>query len=217
MPPSLEAPPRSVWGHIRSTLLTGLALVLPLVVTVWVFSVVVLPLDRWLQPLLTRAVGRPVPGLGLLTLLVLLYLAGLVGRNVLGRMAFNMLESFLRRVPGASTVYTATKELLAAFSLGGDGTTAFREVCLIEYPRTGIFGLGFVTSRLEVTDADGARDAVTVFVPNPPNPATGQFVIVPAGEVIAVDLSVEEGIKMVLSGGLVAPAAIRRQPRQEEG
>ena len=203
----------STFGHIRATLLTGLALVLPLVVTVWVFSVVVLPLDAWLQPLLVRAVGRTIPGLGLLTLLVLLYVVGLIGRNVLGRLVFGVLENIFRHIPGASSVYNATKELLAAFNLGNDGAPAFREVCVIEYPRVGLYALGFVTSRVAFVAADGVHSTMTVFIPNPPNPATGQFVVVPEADVISIDLTVEEGIKMVLSGGLVAPAEIRTRPR----
>lgn len=213
MASAFSSPGRSALSHIRARLLTGAALVLPLAVTVWVFSVVVLPLDHWLQPWLTRAAGHEVPGLGLLTLLVLLYVVGLLGRHVLGRMFFDVLESGLRHVPGASSVYSATKELLAAFNLGEDGASAFREVCLIEYPRPGLYALGFVTSRVELLDASGSHDTVTVFVPNPPNPATGQFVVVPVDHVFAVDLSVEEGIKMVLSGGLVAPAQIRMRTR----
>ena len=216
MPPSPDPVSRPLLTHIRSTLLTGLALVLPLVVTLWLFSVVVLPLDAWLQPLLARAVGRTIPGLGLLTLIVLLYGVGLVGRNVLGRMFFGTLESIFGHIPGASSVYNATKELLGAFNLSGGGAPAFREVCLVEYPRRGIYALGFVTSRVTLLRPDGACDAVTVFIPNPPNPATGQFAVVPAVEIIAVNLTVEEGIKMVLSGGLVAPTDIRLPLRRED-
>ncbi len=210
-----DPPPPSALAHVRATLLTGLALVLPLVVTVWIFSIVLLPLDAWLQPVLARTTGHTIPGLGLLTLIVLLYVVGLVGRNVLGRMFFGMLEAVFRVIPGANTVYHATKELLGAFNLNQSGAPAFREVCLLEYPCRGLYALGFVTNRVRLLEDGGEREAVTIFIPNPPNPATGQFVVAPRCEVIGVNLTVEEGVKMVLSGGLVAPGALRLHPNPE--
>src|ERR1041385_6649009 len=88
-----ETPRRRFFDHLRLTLFTGLVLALPLVVTIWIVRLVVFPLDGVLQPIFQRAIGRHIPGLGLVTLLVLFYVAGLVGRNVAGRMFFGFLES----------------------------------------------------------------------------------------------------------------------------
>lgn len=202
-------PSRSLVGHIRSTLLTGVILTLPLAVTLWLFAIVVLPVDGVLQPLFHRALGRHVPGLGLVAVILLLYGVGLFGRGVPGRMLFNFLEWLFLQIPVARSVYNATKELLGALHVDRHEGT-FREVCMIEYPRPGVLAMGFVTRRVEVFAADGTmRSMATVYVPNPPNPATGNFVLVPEADVYRVDMSVEDGLKMVLSGGIVAPNTVR--------
>jgi uncharacterized membrane protein len=199
----------SVVGHIRSTLLTGLILTLPLAVTLWLFAIVVLPVDGVLQPLFHRAFGRHIPGLGLAAVVLLLYGVGLFGRGVPGRMLFNFLEWLFLQIPVARSVYNATKELMGALNVDRDQRT-FREVCMIEYPRPGVLAMGFVTRRVEVFNEEGrTQRTATVYVPNPPNPATGNFVLVPEDDVHLVDMSVEDGLKMVLSGGIVAPSTVR--------
>jgi uncharacterized membrane protein len=208
-PPAVEQR-RSLVAHVRTTLLTGVALVLPLIVTVWLFIAVVGPLDHFLQPLFDRVFGRRLPGLGFLTLLVFLYVIGLVGRNVAGRMVFGALERLFLRIPVARSVYNAIKELSSAFALDGSRST-FREVCMVEYPRPGILAMGFVTSRVRIADDHGEREMVTVFIPHPPNPASGVFVAVPVEQVFTARMTVEEGLKMVLSSGIVAPAVVRLQ------
>lgn len=207
---SVHSPKRSsAVGHIQGTLLTGVILTLPLAVTLWLFAIVVLPVDGVLQPLFHRAFGRHIPGLGLTAVILLLYLVGLFGRGVPGRMLFNLLEWVFLQIPIARSVYNATKELLGALHLDRHQST-FREVCLIEYPRTGLLSMGFVTRRLVVHSPTlGARSMATVYVPSPPNPATGNFVLVPEADVTLVEMSVEDGLKMVLSGGIVAPGTVR--------
>src|SRR5438067_2192332 len=106
-PPSRR---KTVLAHIRATLLTGIVLVLPVTVTLWLFTLIVLPLDGFLQPLYHRAFGRHLPGLGFVTLLLLVYLAGLIARNVAGRMFFGGLERVFSQIPVARSVYHATKE-----------------------------------------------------------------------------------------------------------
>ncbi len=209
--------PKSLVGHIRSTLLTGVVLTLPLAVTLWLFAIVVLPVDGVLQPLFHRALGRHVPGLGLTAVLLFLYAVGLFGRGVPGRVFFNFLEWLFLQIPIARSVYNATKELLGALRIDRHQGT-FREVCMIEYPRPGVLAMGFVTRRVDVfTESGEARAMATVYVPNPPNPATGNFVLVPEGDVHLVDMSVEDGLKMVLSGGIVAPNAVRMRPPAARG
>jgi uncharacterized membrane protein len=110
-------------------------------------------------------------------------------------------------------VYGAIKDLVNAFSLGGKGRT-FSEVVLVEYPRRGLYTIGFVTNHTAYTDAaGGAIEFVNVYIPNPPNPTSGLLILVPRADATPLDLTIEQGLKFVLSGGIVAPERFRQRTR----
>jgi uncharacterized membrane protein len=140
--------------------------------------------------------------LSLTILLVFVYLLGQVATNLVGRRLLSLGESVLLRVPFVKVIYSVTKQVVAAFQVRE--AQAFKSVVFLEFPRPGMLAVGFVTSR--VSDAAGGR-WVTVFVPTTPNPTTGFLQVVRPEELIETPYSVEEGIKMVMSLGVLVPDA----------
>ena len=132
-------------------------------------------------------------------------LVGLLAQRFIFKQVFSMTEGFLKNIPIFSSVYSSLKEVAQAFF--GDKSGVFKRVVLLEYPRRGIYAMGFVTQekRWEAHDKTG-KEIVSVFVPSPPNPATGFFIFVPKDELIEINITVEEGIRMVISGGAAVPA-----------
>ena len=138
-------------------------------------------------------------------MLVIILLVGLLSRNLVGRLMFSWFENLVRSIPFVRSVYGAIRDLVNAFSLGGKGKT-FREVVLLEYPRRGLYTIGFVTNELPYRGSDGKETLlVNIYIPNPPNPTSGVLIMAPRSEVMHLDLSIEQGLKLVLSGGIVTP------------
>jgi len=189
--------------NIRNNLLAGAAVIVPLVVTFFVLRFLFQTLDAILEPVLGWLLGRSFPGLGLVALLVLIYVAGIAARNVVGRWLTGLADRVLGRVPLAGTIYSATRRLVEAF--GPRGAVAFQRAVVLEYPRPGLRTLGFVTG--EVSGGDDGRTYVNVFIPTPPNPTSGVMVIVPTEDVRDVSISLEEAVQMVFSGGVITPGA----------
>ena len=141
--------------------------------------------------------------------LLITSLVGLVAEKFIFKRMLSSGESFLTNIPVFNRIYLSIKDIAVAFF--GDKSGVFKRVVFLEYPRKGIYAMGFVTQerRWALHEATG-RDLVSVFIPSPPNPATGNFVFVPKEELIEADVTVEEGIKMVISGGAAVPALKRK-------
>ncbi len=195
-------------GHVRTTFLRGIGVIIPLVLTYWFFRALLNAVDGILSPLFEDVIGWRVPGIGFASMLVIILLVGLLTRNLVGRLLFSWFENFLRSIPFVRGVYGAVKDLVGAFAVGSKGKT-FRQVVMVEYPRQGLFCIGFVTNEMPFDGADGKRrDLVNVYVPNPPNPTSGFLVVVPKGDATPLQLTIEEGLKLVLSGGIVTPEVL---------
>lgn len=206
---SIEAPaPRTVWARMRATFLQGLIIFIPVGVTVWFVTVLFRMVDGILtplQPIIEDSIGTRIPGLGVVAFIVIVFILGLISRFIVGTLLLKALEKVLTSIPLVRSIYSATKDLLQAFSLGKKGKT-FRQVLLVEYPRRGIFTLGFLTNELTVKGpGKSVRKLLSIYVPNPPNPTSGVLILVPLSEAKAVGITVEEGLKLVLSGGIVSP------------
>jgi uncharacterized membrane protein len=192
-------------AHVRTTFLRGVGIIIPLVLTFWFFRALLNAVDGIFSPVLEQAIGRPIPGLGLMSMIVIILLVGLLTRNLVGRLFFGWFESLLSSIPFVRSVYTAVKDLVGAFVLGGKGKT-FRHVVMTEYPRKGLFTIGFVTNEMPFRGPDGTTILfLNVYIPNPPNPTSGFLVLIPKPEAIELSLSIEDGLKLVLSGGIVIP------------
>lgn len=194
---------------IRRWLVAGLLVWLPLVATFLVLKLLVGFLDRSL--LLLPEAWRPealfgfdIPGLGIVLSLLLVLVTGFFAANFLGRRVVALGESLLERVPLLRTVYSGVKQLTE--TVLGNSSTSFRKVLLVEYPRRECWTLAFQTGEPvgEVQDRT-AREVLTVFVPTAPNPTSGFVILLPKEDVIELEMSVEDGLRMVISLGVVTP------------
>ena len=209
---------RSFGRHLRRQFLTGLVVLLPLFITLWFLSALFRLVDGtitpWVQRLLLltgmEAVGSPafasalVPLIGVLITAGLIYCVGVLSNNVLGVRILNAFERLMLRIPGIRAVYGGSKQLLQALS--PTGKRSFREVVLVEYPRKGCYTLGFITRDAVPDLVPGQSETMAaVFLPTAPNPTSGWIILVSRRELISLPLTVEEGVKMVVSGGIVMP------------
>ena len=202
---------------LRAAFFAGLLVVIPLVVTMWVLVTLIGFVDNWLQPqwfktvlgfypsfLPVDAEGNPVrpPGLGAAIAIVGVLLLGTITRSYVGRSFVNFYEGILGRVPVLSSIYQAIKELMEMLMSRNSG--AFQKVVLVEWPRKGLYSVGFQTGTSFVT-VPGEGRLVNVFLPTTPNPTTGFFFMLPADRVVFTELTIEQGFKLLMSAGLVPP------------
>lgn len=204
---------KTFWSHLRTTFLRGIGVIIPLGLTFWFFEGLLNAVDGILSPVLEQWIGRHIPGLGFLSMLLIILLVGLLTRNLVGRIFFTWFENLLRTIPFVRSVYSAIKDLVNAFNIGGKSKT-FRQVVMVEFPRKGIYCLGFVTNEMTFVSAKKKRiKFVNVYIPNPPNPTSGFLSLVPKHEAIPLNLSIEDGLKLVLSGGIVVPDRLTERPQ----
>ncbi|MGQ9495212.1 MAG: DUF502 domain-containing protein [Thermoanaerobaculaceae bacterium] len=189
-------------AFFRSRFVTGLIVSFPLAVTLFFGRFLFNLLDRWAYPLANHVFGRPVPGLGAAVTLLLVFLLGVAAHNVLGRRLLRAAEKLLIHIPLLRPIYLGAREVSRAFS--ADRAEGFRRVVLIPFPCQGSWCIAFQTAEFEVTSPSGPITMVTVFMPTTPNPTTGFFVTYPKTAVKVTDLSVEEAVRIVISGGLAA-------------
>jgi uncharacterized membrane protein len=206
-PPPEEAPVRrGFWGSLRVYLLTGLLVLAPSAVTLWVLYLLFTRVDNLLGRYLRFAFVdyRRIPGLGLLATLLLLITVGWVASWIVARPLVRMWDMLLTRIPGIGIVYGSTKSLGEA--LLNREEQAFRQVVLVPWPHPGMWRIGFITGR---TSPDVTRKLATevevVFVPHTPNPASGFVHYVPRKDIVFLDWPIEEGLRVVVSGGVVQP------------
>jgi len=189
-----------MWSHIKRTILTGIFTIVPLVLTLYILNFLFRLLDSFSAPIL-KIIGFHIPGLGILLTILTVYFLGLIIRNVIGRRLFSWGEGLILTIPVVKTIYKNVKQFISAFSGTADGKN-FQKVIFLQYPRKGVWTLVFVTG--ESVDGNG-KDYYHIFVPTTPNPTSGFFIMIPKQETMISEMSVEEGIKMVISGGLIAP------------
>lgn len=190
---------RAPW---RTLLLTGLLVTMPLAVTYLLLRWLFATLDGMLQPLARALFNHTIPGLGLIVGLAVILAAGAVASNVGGRRLLAQFDRLMLRIPLARPVYSATKQISDAFL--GSRRSTFRRVVLVEWPRQGAYTVGFVTGE------DRAPDGVvflSVFIISAPNPTTGFLMLLPEADVVPTALTVEDGMKLVLSGGIAGTMA----------
>lgn len=210
MTPAASKSTDSVLGRVRTYLFTGLLVLAPTAVTVFVLF----RLLNWVDNLLGRYLRfefvdyHRIPGLGLLATLLLLVIVGffasLLGQGPLAR----LWDKMLSRIPGVGLVYGSTKSLGEAFLTQREGQ-AFRKVVLLQWPMPGVWRLGFVTGHVDPALKEKlGEDVACVFVPHTPNPASGFVHYVPKRELVYLDWAVEDGLKVVVSGGVVQPGTL---------
>lgn len=214
------------FARLRAYFLAGVLVTTPLAVTItlatWLIDFVdsrVVPLipqkynpDVYLKEYLGYEIG--LPGLGLIVLMIFITLVGATTAGFLGRMVLRFYENMLNRMPVIRSVYGATKQILE--TVLQRQSSAFRQPVLVEYPRRGIWAVAFITGQTEGEVQNLiADDLINIFLPTTPNPTSGFLLFVPKGDLIMLDMSVEEAIKMVISAGIVTPPDRRPQQIQD--
>lgn len=190
--------------HLRSRLLSGLFVLVPIGVTIFIMQILFGFMAMFTAPFLHYFMKNVSPALiqliSIVLFVILIYIVGLITTYVVGRRAVSIGESLLLRIPLVKNIYGAAKQVVDTFSQSKG--TAFSGVVMIEYPRVGLKSLGFATG--SVTAPDGSTQCL-VFVPTAPNPTSGFMVIVPETCVEHTAISIEDGFKMVVSGGMIIP------------
>ncbi|GMR05106.1 MAG: DUF502 domain-containing protein [Thermodesulfobacteriota bacterium] len=194
---------------LKRYFITGLLVVVPLYVTLYVLALIVRAMDNALNFL--PALLRPqsympfyIPGIGIIFTLLGILVVGLLTQNFLGKKLVKYGEMILAKIPFLRIVYNASKQFLETFFTKEH--EGFSQVVIFEYPRKGIFTMGFVTGKtrgeLKVkTD----RNTTSIFLPTTPNPTSGFFIMVPDEDVIPMDMSVEDAFKVIMTGGIIEP------------
>jgi uncharacterized membrane protein len=210
-----------IGARLRGYFLTGLIVVGPVAITLYVVWWFINLVDAWVKPLVPQTylpdtyLPFRVPGVGLIVGIVLLMVVGALTANLFGRTIVSYGEMMLDRMPVVRGVYRLVKQIFTTvFSKSG---TSFKRVGLIEFPRRGLYGIVFMAGDppVEVDEKiGGGKPLITVFLPNGPNPTTGFIVFVPASEVIPLDLAVEDAAKLVVSAGLVGPDVQQEELRK---
>ena len=200
-----------MWQKASAYFIRGLITLLPLLVTIWLLWFMFSFLDSILGNIITYFLGYHLPGLGFVVMIILIFLSGYFATHIFGARLFKLGEEILYHVPIVKGIYSAAKQVndvLFARKTAED----YRKACLVEYPRKGIWSIGFITSdaALEI-EVKVKEKLLNVFVPNTPTPATGFLIIVPAREVILLEMKAEEAFKYVISGGVLKPNNIPQE------
>jgi len=196
-------------SKIRTYLIAGMLVWLPLAASFWVVSTLMKWMDKslLLVPMAYRPdelLGFHIPGLGVLLTLAIVLVTGMVAANLFGRELVKLWERLVLKIPLVRSVYSSVKQLLE--TMFADSGNSFRKVVLVEFPRPGVWALGFLTGtdQGEAQRATG-HDVVNVYVPTTPNPTGGYFIMLPKDDVKELNMSVDDGLKMLLSMGAVVP------------
>ena len=194
---------------IRSYLITGLVVWLPILVTFLVLrfivdllgqSVALLPTDY--QP--KQLIGFNIPGIGVIISLALLLITGVVATNILGQHLVRFSESLLNKIPLVRTIYSSTKQVINAIL--STNSQAFRKVVLVEYPRKGLWSIAFQTSSSSfIKNKSATEEMISIFIPTTPNPTSGFLMMVNKSEVKELSMTIDEALKCVISLGVMQP------------
>jgi len=193
------------WLKVR--FLTGFFVTVPAIATAWLLYAFWDAIDDFFSPGFQHIFGRRIPGLGFLTAVLFILFMGSIATNVLGRRILARVELLFIRVPIFRSIYPSIKQLIESFS--PEKRQSFKAVVLAEHPREGEFVFGFVTSEVLVETPGRKREMVTVFVPTN-NLYLGDVIMVPRQDVISTGLTVEEGIRIILSAGTATPSRLPR-------
>jgi uncharacterized membrane protein len=199
---------RQILRTLQRVFVSGILVVVPVTVTLFVLYFLFQKIDGLLSPLFLRYLGYSLPGMGFLATLVLIFVVGIIARNVIGGRLFGLGELIFVRTPLVRAVYTAAKQLLEAVT--STERKAFNRAVMIEYPRPGMYSIGFASAKTELRAGNNTQAMVAIFVPSTPTPVTGFVVMLPASEVYELHMTTEEAIKYIVSGGFAAPPVINR-------
>ena len=200
-----------LFQKLRRDFLTGLVVLIPIVLTVYLVWSVIAFIDKVIIPIIPPKYNPLdlfeiyIPGLGVILFLIVTTFIGSLASGFIGRRAINLGEKILLRTPIVSTVYNSIKQIIQAV-FKPDGTN-FKQPCLVEYPRKGVWAVAFISTETygEIKQKINQGSLVTVFLPTTPNPTSGFMLFIPKDDIIILDMSVEDAAKLIISAGLVMP------------
>ncbi len=204
---------------VRKYILTGLLVLIPMFLTFWVLLTLFSWTDRVLN-LIPRAyrpeelIGFPIPGLGLILTVAIIFVIGGLVANVIGRKMVATGERILEKIPFLRWFYFSTKQIIEAVFISGQDS--FRRAVLLEYPRRGVYSIGFITGEATGQLGDKVPDSLTVFVPTTPNPTSGYLIVVPESDTVPLSWSVEEAFRVIISAGVVMPGDEEKIPELKD-
>lgn len=203
-------------ARLRNYFLAGILITAPVGLTVYIAWLFISWVDDTVLPLVPphynpeNYLPFSIPGIGLIIVLVVLTVIGAVTAGIFGRLTRQLMESVLNRLPIIRSLYGAIKQITE--TVLANKSAAFRECVLVEFPRKNAWTIGFVTGATPGEVADSLEgDPVTIYVPTTPNPTSGYLIFVPRAECIFLEMSVEDGIKLIVSGGIVTPTTVKKK------
>jgi len=194
---------------IRHYFATGLLITLPVFLTLYILFIVIRFIDgiggQVINYYLKRHFSFVVPGLGFILSLIVVFLVGFIATNFLGKRVFKAVESWFLKFPFIRQIYPAAKQIVDFF--GSKERPAFKKTVLVEYPSRGIWSIGFITNdSFCEADEKAGSELIHVFIPHSPNIFSGFLTLIPKNDMKILDISIEQGIKLIVSGGIVKPA-----------
>jgi len=214
-----EAPPpprRGLFASLRSNFLTGLIVITPIGVTIWLIWTLTGWIDSWVLPLIPSAYNPAllirqytglevdIRGIGVATFLIFTLVVGWLAKGLIGRSLIRWAESLVLSIPLIRTLYSGLKQIVE--TVLQQGQQNFDKACLIEYPRKGIWAIAFISTNAKgEIQARTDEDVVSIFMPTTPNPTSGFLLFIPRKDVVILDMAVEDAAKLIISAGLVYP------------
>ncbi len=203
---------RSFFGWLRASFLTGLVVIAPIGLTIWLIWTVVGWIDGWVLPFVPAQfrpehyIGINLRGVGVVIFLIFTVIVGWMAKGLIGRSLINFGEGLVDRMPVVRSVYNGLKQI--AETVFAQSDTSFDKACMVQYPREGIWAIAFVstTAKGEIASVlPGEDEKVSVFLPTTPNPTSGFLLYVPRKDIIELEMTVEDAAKLIISAGLVYP------------
>ncbi|WP_375172898.1 DUF502 domain-containing protein [Pseudooceanicola sp.] len=203
-----------IFARLRSSFLTGIVVILPVALTIWLLWTLAGWIDGFVLPLVPatfqpeKYIGINLRGVGIIFFLLFTIIIGWIAKGLIGRSLIRYAETLVERMPFVRSIYSGAKQL--AETVFAQSERSFERACLIQYPRKGIWAIGFVSiaARGEVAQkAETGSELLSVFVPTTPNPTSGFLLFFPKEDVIELDMTIEDAAKLVISAGLVYPNA----------
>ncbi len=218
-------PPRKPrrFAGLRASFLTGIVVIAPVALTVWLVWAVIGWIDGVVLPLVPytfqpeKYIGINLRGIGVIIFLIFTIFVGWIAKGLIGKSLIGFAESLVERMPVVRTIYSGVKQI--AETVFAQSERSFEKACLIQYPRKGIWAIGFIstTAKGEISArAETSGDLMSIFLPTTPNPTSGFLLFLPKEDVIELDMTVEEAAKLVISAGLVYPGQNGNTEDQDE-
>jgi uncharacterized membrane protein len=198
--------------HLRQYFLSGILVVIPIVITIFVLRAIFTFLDELLLPYLMPQLGYWIPGIGILITIVGIYLVGILVTNFIGRKFVSLGEKIVLNIPVAKSIYGSVKQIMETFSFKSEDSG--KKVVMVEYPKENVWSIGLVNG--EISHPDNKEKLYNLLIIAAINPTSGFFILVPQSKVVHLNISVEEAMKWIVSGGIVIPDEFKENHRDAE-